>query len=111
MNIFNFQKTAFRVGTRRYMAPEILCERLDAASLDSFKAADIYSLGLVLWEIGRRTAGSEKKVNRAKKRNSGKFFSYWTQLEGTHRVGESFLDYEYLREFEAKRLKTAQKVV
>ena len=51
-----------RVGTRRYMAPEILCERLDPASFDSFKAADIYSLGLVLWEIGRRTITAEKKV-------------------------------------------------
>lgn len=44
------------------MAPEILSESLDPASFDSFKAADIYSLGLVLWEIGRRTTTSEKKV-------------------------------------------------
>jgi hypothetical protein len=44
------------------MAPEILSESLDPASFDSFKAADIYSLGLVLWEIGRRTSTPDKKV-------------------------------------------------
>jgi hypothetical protein len=82
------------VGTRRYMAPEILCESLDAASLDSFKAADIYSLGLVLWEIGRRTAGSEKKVNRAKK-NSGKFFPILEAvLEGILGANMSILNEE-----------------
>jgi hypothetical protein len=47
------------------MAPEILSESLDPASFDSFKAADIYSLGLVLWEIGRRTTTSEKKVRHS----------------------------------------------
>jgi bone morphogenetic protein receptor type-1B len=44
------------------MAPEILSESLDSTSFDSFKAADIYSLGLVLWEIGRRTSTQDKKV-------------------------------------------------
>jgi len=53
-----------RVGTRRYMAPEVLDESLDKTSFESFKAADIYSFGLVLWEIARRTLtpGGEKVV-------------------------------------------------
>ncbi|XP_066596963.1 bone morphogenetic protein receptor type-1B-like [Prorops nasuta] len=45
-----------RVGTRRYMAPEVLDESLNTRSFDAFKMADIYSLGLVLWETCRRYA-------------------------------------------------------
>lgn len=53
-----------RVGTRRYMAPEVLDETLNKASFEAFKAADIYSLGLVLWEMARRcnTAGSTSPI-------------------------------------------------
>lgn len=43
-----------RVGTRRYMAPEVLDESLNKTAFEAFKAADIYSFGLVLWEIARR---------------------------------------------------------
>ena len=43
-----------RVGTRRYMAPEVLNQTLDGKSFESFKMADMYSLGLVFWEICRR---------------------------------------------------------
>jgi serine/threonine protein kinase len=43
-----------RVGTVRYMAPEILDETLDTKNFEAFKRADIYSLGLVFWEITRR---------------------------------------------------------
>lgn len=45
-----------RVGTRRYMAPEVLAERLDLHDFEAFKMADVYSLGLVLWEMCRRCA-------------------------------------------------------
>ena len=41
----------FRVGTRRYMAPEILDGSFHHYSFDSYIAADLYALGLVLWEI------------------------------------------------------------
>merc|ERR1711915_742494 len=51
-----------RVRTRRYMAPEILNNSLNIHSFESFKAADIYCLGLVFWEIGRRTISNEKKA-------------------------------------------------
>ncbi|XP_062548218.1 bone morphogenetic protein receptor type-1B isoform X1 [Armigeres subalbatus] len=43
-----------RVGTRRYMAPEALNETLDTTVFESFKQADMYSLGLVFWEMSRR---------------------------------------------------------
>ncbi|XP_034987761.1 activin receptor type-1C isoform X1 [Zootoca vivipara] len=43
-----------RVGTKRYMAPEILDDTMNISIFESFKRADIYSLGLVYWEISRR---------------------------------------------------------
>ncbi|KAI8439101.1 hypothetical protein MSG28_012964 [Choristoneura fumiferana] len=49
-----------RVGTRRYMAPEVLAETLAGTDFDAFKMADMYSLGLVLWEMCRRCATGSK---------------------------------------------------
>ena len=43
-----------RVGTKRYMAPEVLDETMNMKHFESFKRADVYSFGLVLWEIARR---------------------------------------------------------
>ncbi|XP_039763996.1 TGF-beta receptor type-1 isoform X2 [Pararge aegeria] len=43
-----------RVGTKRYMAPEVLDESMDARQFDPYKRSDVYSLGLVLWETARR---------------------------------------------------------
>ena len=43
-----------RVGTKRYMAPECLDETINMNHFESFKRADVYSFGLVLWEIARR---------------------------------------------------------
>lgn len=43
-----------RVGTKRYMAPEILEETINTNSFDSFKQVDVYAFGLVLWEIARK---------------------------------------------------------
>ena len=37
-----------KVGTKRYLAPELLDESLNVNQFDSWKRADIYSLGLVL---------------------------------------------------------------
>ena len=42
------------VGTKRYLAPEILAENIAVKNFESFKRSDIYSFGLVMWEIGRR---------------------------------------------------------
>eukprot|EP00096_Caligus_rogercresseyi_P011678 TRINITY_DN4684_c0_g1_i2.p1 TRINITY_DN4684_c0_g1~~TRINITY_DN4684_c0_g1_i2.p1 ORF type:complete len:565 (-),score=106.28 TRINITY_DN4684_c0_g1_i2:2501-4195(-) len=44
-----------KVGTKRYMAPEILDESIHMTHFDSWKRADVYALGLVFWELGRRT--------------------------------------------------------
>ncbi|GLH09114.1 Receptor protein serine/threonine kinase [Gryllus bimaculatus] len=49
-----------RVGTRRYMAPEVLDETLNTSLFESFKMADVYSLGLVFWEMCRRCATGDK---------------------------------------------------
>ncbi|KAF9805935.1 hypothetical protein SFRURICE_004147 [Spodoptera frugiperda] len=49
-----------RVGTRRYMAPEVLDEKLDVSNFEAFKMADMYSLGLVLWEMCRRCCSGDK---------------------------------------------------
>jgi len=49
-----------RVGTRRYMAPEVLDESLVTSSFENYKAADMYAFGLVLWEITRRTLTADK---------------------------------------------------
>ena len=43
-----------RIGTKRYMAPEVLADTLDSRHFAAFKMADMYSFGLVLWEITRR---------------------------------------------------------
>ncbi|XP_026500460.2 TGF-beta receptor type-1 isoform X2 [Vanessa tameamea] len=43
-----------RVGTKRYMAPEVLDESMDSRQFDPYKRSDVYSLGLVLWEMARR---------------------------------------------------------
>ncbi|KAM9803007.1 activin receptor type-1C isoform 3-T3 [Syngnathus typhle] len=46
--------TNHRVGTKRYMSPEILDESINMSNFESFKRADIYALGLVFWELARR---------------------------------------------------------
>lgn len=43
-----------RVGTKRYMAPEVLQESMPTNHFDSYKMADMYSFALVLWEIALR---------------------------------------------------------
>ncbi|KAM9249956.1 activin receptor type-1C isoform 2-T2 [Dugong dugon] len=43
-----------KVGTKRYMAPEMLDDTINVNIFESFKRADVYSTGLVYWEIARR---------------------------------------------------------
>lgn len=43
-----------RVGTKRYMPPEVLEESLNRSYFQSFMMADMYSFGLILWEMSRR---------------------------------------------------------
>lgn len=44
----------FKVGTARYMAPEVLESRVNLEDLEAFKQMDIYSMALVLWEMASR---------------------------------------------------------
>ncbi|XP_051865667.1 activin receptor type-1-like isoform X2 [Pristis pectinata] len=44
-----------KVGTKRYMAPEVLDETIRTSRFESYKWTDIWAFGLVLWEIARRT--------------------------------------------------------
>ena len=53
MNGIGIQKVR-EVLVAGYMAPEILDRTLNHLSFESYKAADIYALGLVFWEILRR---------------------------------------------------------
>ncbi|XP_045590296.1 activin receptor type-1 [Procambarus clarkii] len=43
-----------RVGTKRYMSPEVLNESINMSVFESFRKVDIYALGLVVWEVCRR---------------------------------------------------------
>uniref|UniRef100_A0AAX7VSJ2 Serine/threonine-protein kinase receptor n=1 Tax=Astatotilapia calliptera TaxID=8154 RepID=A0AAX7VSJ2_ASTCA len=43
-----------RVGTRRYMAPEVLDESLNKNHFQAYIMADMYSFGLIVWEMTRR---------------------------------------------------------
>ena len=51
-----------KVGTKRYMAPEVLTEQFNASNFESFRKMDVYSFGLVLWEIARRCK-TERKLH------------------------------------------------
>ena len=43
-----------RVGTKRYMAPEILDMSMNMTMFENFRRVDIYSFGLMMWETARR---------------------------------------------------------
>jgi len=47
-----------KVGTKRYMAPELLDGSIEESMFDCWKRADVYSLALVYWELGRRCSWS-----------------------------------------------------
>ncbi|KAI1887078.1 hypothetical protein AGOR_G00202420 [Albula goreensis] len=43
-----------RIGTRRYMAPEVLDDTLNKNQFQAYIKSDIYSYGLIVWEMARR---------------------------------------------------------
>ena len=45
------------------MGPEVLDETLNKNHFDAYKQADMYSFGLVLWEISRRCISGGKWMN------------------------------------------------
>lgn len=52
----------FQVGTRRYMAPEVL-EGAINFTRDSFLRIDMYACGLVLWELASRCTAQDVREN------------------------------------------------
>ena len=49
-------------GTLRYMAPETIECTYDVGSFEAYRAADVYSIGLVMWEVLMRTETEGKLV-------------------------------------------------
>lgn len=52
------------MGTKRYMAPEVLDETIQMDCFDAYKRVDIWAFGLVLWEIARRTYSNGQHHNK-----------------------------------------------
>lgn len=44
-----------RVGTKRYMSPEVLDETINVDCFESYRRVDIYAFGLLMWEVCQRT--------------------------------------------------------
>ena len=40
-----------RLGTIRYLAPEVLSDQIDVTIFSHHAACDVYSIGLVMWEV------------------------------------------------------------
>nr|QWX95815.1 TGFbeta receptor type I [Strongyloides stercoralis] len=59
-----------KVGTRRYMAPELLNETLNPKNFECFKQSDIYSFSLVMWEIVRRINDNSSQSNCTLSKNT-----------------------------------------
>lgn len=66
-----------RVGTKRYMAPEVLDETIRVDIFESYKQTDIWALGLVFWEITRRTVVNGEKNKWDASQVENVFLSAW----------------------------------
>ena len=53
-----------KVGTKRYLPPEVLDESINPSQFESWKRADIYSLGLVFWELARRFVAQDQNTDK-----------------------------------------------
>lgn len=58
----------YRVGTKRYMAPEVLEEKINPSVFESYRRVDMYAFGLVLWEVCLRCL------------TGGKFFFFFFRI-------------------------------
>ncbi|XP_067938178.1 activin receptor type-1-like [Watersipora subatra] len=52
-NVLQSSSTNTMVGTKRYMAPELLDETMNHDDFEAYKRADIYSFSLVIWETAQ----------------------------------------------------------
>ncbi|KHJ78829.1 hypothetical protein OESDEN_21545, partial [Oesophagostomum dentatum] len=78
------EKVNIQVGTKRYMAPEVIRKDLNPNFFAQFKMADMYSYALVLWEIARKVecadvcgtsiASGESGYNSASSEGKGLMF-------------------------------------
>uniref|UniRef100_A0A914YS73 receptor protein serine/threonine kinase n=1 Tax=Panagrolaimus superbus TaxID=310955 RepID=A0A914YS73_9BILA len=57
-------------GTRRYMSPEVLRGSINIRNFEEFIKSDIYSLGLVFWEIFNRVNNDPNKHRRVSSNSS-----------------------------------------
>ena len=58
--MLTFSFLSLQVGTRRYMAPEVL-EGAINFNRDAFLRIDMYACGLVLWELLSRCSAADGK--------------------------------------------------
>lgn len=65
-----------KVGTKRYMAPEVLDDSIQMDCFESYKRVDIWALGLVLWEIARRTVSNGQYIMMQRCFNSNKLKAF-----------------------------------
>jgi len=72
-----------KVGTKRYMAPEVLNEGIDDTNFDCWKRADMYSLGLVYWELANRC-----QVEAGDKESTEYQMPYWDQVNSDPSIEE-----------------------
>ena len=57
-------KENYRVGTKRYMSPEILDDSIENnKTFESYKRADVYAMALVMWEVLRKTSFTNKMLS------------------------------------------------
>lgn len=56
-----------RVGTIRYMAPEVLSQSINCQDFEALKNADMYSFALVLWELCTRVQPRHSSTSPEKK--------------------------------------------
>lgn len=52
----------YKVGTKRYMAPELLNETFNYQEFKNYQKLDIYSFSLVMWEVCRRTSSNTMDI-------------------------------------------------
>ena len=59
-----FKVSNVRVGTKRYMSPEVLGETIKTDEFAPYLKSDIYSFSLVIWETICRAGGNEPSLHQ-----------------------------------------------
>ncbi|CAD5226062.1 unnamed protein product [Bursaphelenchus xylophilus] len=93
-------KLNVQVGTKRYMAPEILNNSLNVRNFDEFKMADVYSFALVIWEIINRIQTSK---SHGAPRTHKRMISFSSSSGIATSSGASYAPLRYRPSFELHR--------